>query len=70
MVDTLDYDLFTRPLYSYAEADRLAGVPRSTSSRWVKGYKYRNDWGQRITQPSMTTGPEGKIEGGSRSSIS
>jgi uncharacterized protein (DUF433 family) len=64
MVNTLDYDLFTRPLYSYAEADRLAGVPRGTSSRWVKGYKYRNDWGKRVTQPPMTAGPEDKTEGG------
>ncbi len=59
-----DFDRFTRPLYSYAEADRLAGVPRSTSNRWVKGYKYRNDQGERITQPPMTAGPEGRTEGG------
>ncbi|HEY6751135.1 MAG TPA: DUF433 domain-containing protein [Rubrobacteraceae bacterium] len=66
MVNTLDHnhDLFTRPLYSYAEADRLAGVPRGTSNRWVKGYKYRNDWGERVTQPPMTAGPEDKTEGG------
>lgn len=62
--NTLDYDLFTRPLYSYAEADRLAGVPRGTSNRWVKGYKYRNDWGERITQPPMTAALENKTEGG------
>lgn len=59
-----DYKLFTRPLYTYAEADRLAGVPRSTSSRWVKGYNYRNDQGERISQPPMTAGPEGRTEGG------
>lgn len=59
-----DLDLFTRPLYSYAEADRLARVSRGTSSRWVKGYKYRNDEGQRVAQPPMTTGPEGSTEGG------
>lgn len=29
-----------RPLYSYAEADRIAGVTRGTASRWLKGYKY------------------------------
>lgn len=66
MVNVVDYDygLFTRPLYNYAEADRLAGVPRSTSNRWVKGYNYRNDRGQRVMQPSMTAGPEGRTEGG------
>ncbi|MGB3683211.1 MAG: DUF433 domain-containing protein [Rubrobacteraceae bacterium] len=66
MVNTLeyDYDLFTRPLYSYAEADRLAGVPRSTSNRWVKGYNYWNEFGERITRPPMAAGPGGKTEGG------
>lgn len=59
-----DYELFTRPLYTYAEADRLAGVPRSTSSRWVKGYNYRNERGERVTQPSMTAGPKGRTERG------
>jgi uncharacterized protein (DUF433 family) len=66
MIETLDndYDRLTRPLYSYAEADRLAGVSRGTSSRWVKGYKYWNDEGKRVTQPPMTAGAEGKTEGG------
>lgn len=30
-----------RGLYSYAEADRLAGVSRGTSKRWLEGYRYR-----------------------------
>lgn len=30
----------TRPLYSFAEADRLARVTHGTSSRWLKGYHY------------------------------
>ena len=66
MIDSVnsDYDLFTRPLYSYAQADRLAGVSRSTSSRWVKGYKYLNDEGDRVTQPSMTAGSKGSTEYG------
>jgi uncharacterized protein (DUF433 family) len=59
-----DFERLTRPLYSYAEADRLAGVSRGTSNRWVKGYKYRNDQGQRVAQPPMTTGREGNTEGG------
>ncbi len=60
----LDFGLFTRPLYTYAQADRLTGVPRGTSSRWVKGYKYRSDQGERVIQPPMTAGPEGRTEGG------
>lgn len=35
-----DYERLARPLYSFAEADRLSGVTRGTSSRWLKGYKY------------------------------
>ncbi len=59
-----DFELLTRPLYSYAEADRLTGVSRGTSNRWVKGYKYRSDKGSRVSQPPMTAGPGGKTEGG------
>jgi uncharacterized protein (DUF433 family) len=29
-----------RPLYSFAEADRLAGVTPGTSRRWLKGYSF------------------------------
>ena len=59
-----DYGLFTRPLYSFAEADRLAGVSRSTSRRWVKGYHYLNPYGERVAQSSMTTRPEVEPEQG------
>jgi uncharacterized protein (DUF433 family) len=51
-----DYERFTRPLYGYAEADRLAEVPPGTSRRWVKGYKYWNEFGERVTQPPVTAG--------------
>ncbi|MBA2443451.1 MAG: DUF433 domain-containing protein [Rubrobacter sp.] len=51
-----DYERFVRPLYSYADADRLAEVPRGTSNRWVKGYRYFNEHGERIAQPSVTAG--------------
>lgn len=33
-------DILSRPLYSYAEADRIARVSRGTSRRWLRGYKY------------------------------
>ena len=59
-----DFDLLTRPLYSFAEADRLAGVSPRTSSRWVKGYKYLNERGERIAQPSMTTRTTSESEQG------
>jgi len=59
-----DFGLLTRPLYTYAEADRLAGVSRGTSSRWVKGYKYLNEGGERVSQPPVTAGAEGRTEGG------
>lgn len=58
-----EYERFTRPLYSYAEADRLAEVPRGTSSRWVKGYRYWNEYGERIAQPSVTAGIGSEIQG-------
>ena len=43
MVGFTSYELgrrLVRPLYSYAEAERIAGVTRGTSSRWLKGYKH------------------------------
>lgn len=58
------FDLLARPLYSFAEADRLAGVSPRTSSRWVKGYRYWNEWGERVAQPSMTTKPAVEPEEG------
>lgn len=66
MIGSVDYDhgLSARPLYTYAEADRLAGVSRGTSSRWVKGYKYWNPYGERVRQPSMTARPEERPEEG------
>ena len=51
-----DYERFISPLYSYAEADRLAEVPPNTARRWVKGYRYWNEWGERVAQPPVTTG--------------
>lgn len=33
-------DSLTTPRYSFAETDRLAGVSRGTSKRWLMGYTY------------------------------
>jgi uncharacterized protein (DUF433 family) len=66
MVNSLEHDFerLARPLYTYAEADRLAGVPRGTSSRWVKGYQYWSEFGERIAQPSITAGPADRTQPG------
>jgi uncharacterized protein (DUF433 family) len=44
-----------RPLYSFAEADHLAGAARGTARRWLLGYSYVRQ-GQRIEQPRVTPG--------------
>jgi uncharacterized protein (DUF433 family) len=66
MMDSVsnDFGLFTRPLYSYAEADRLAEVSRGTSARWVKGYRYWNERGERVSRPPVTARSDAKVEEG------
>lgn len=54
-------DILSRPLYSYAEADRIARVSRGTSRRWLRGYKYWYSEEER-NQPPVT--PESGHEGG------
>jgi uncharacterized protein (DUF433 family) len=58
-----DYEHLTRPLYSFAEADRLAGVTRGTSSRWLKGYRYWYTEEERRVMPPITPGnePQGAV---------
>ena len=51
---TFDSGRLTTPLYSYAEADRLAGVGRGTSSRWLKGYRYWYAPGDLRAMPPVT----------------
>ncbi len=53
-----EYEALTRPLYSFAEADRLAGMTRGTSSRWLKGYKYWYAPEERRAMPPLTAGQE------------
>lgn len=59
-----NYELgrLARPLYSYAEADRIAGVTRGTSGRWLKGYKYWYPPEELRVSPPIT--PESGHEGG------
>jgi uncharacterized protein (DUF433 family) len=53
----------TRPLYSFAEADRLAGVTSGTTRRWIKGYHYSRG-GKRSELPPVTPRDE-KIQAAS-----
>jgi uncharacterized protein (DUF433 family) len=48
-----------RPLYSFAEADRIARVTPNTSRRWLKGYSFWYD-GEHRTMPPVTWTSETK----------
>lgn len=47
--------LLDEPRYSYAEADRIAGVSRGTSKRWLKGYQYQLADGRIVHQPPVSS---------------
>ena len=51
-------DALTVPVYTYAEADTIAGVSRGTSKRWTEGYSYTNPKGERVTLPPITPKPQ------------
>jgi uncharacterized protein (DUF433 family) len=61
MVSSVSYDhpSIDRPLYSFAEADRIAKVTSNTSRRWLKGYSFWYE-GERRTMPPVTWTPEPK----------
>ena len=46
-------DRLIKPMYSFAEADHLAGATAGTTRRWIKGYGYVRN-GKRIEQPPVT----------------
>lgn len=48
-----------RPLYSFAEADRIARVTPNTSRRWLRGYSFWYD-GEQRTMPPVTRTSEPK----------
>ncbi|HLH21804.1 MAG TPA: DUF433 domain-containing protein [Chloroflexota bacterium] len=50
-----DLEIVQRPLYSYAEADYLAGVSRGTARRWLTGYAYMGSEGPHVVQPPITS---------------
>jgi uncharacterized protein (DUF433 family) len=47
-----------RPRYSYSESDRIAGVSRGTSKRWLKGYQYLGPDGRIVQRPPVSVGEE------------
>jgi uncharacterized protein (DUF433 family) len=46
----------TRPSYSFAEADYLAGATKGTTRRWIKGYTYVRPDGTKVELPPVTPG--------------
>ena len=59
MISSVSYEhpSVRRPLYSFAEADRIAGVTRDTSRRWLKGYSFWYEDERREMPPvTPTTG--------------
>lgn len=50
------------PLYSFSDADRLAGVSRGTSKRWLAGYTYRMPSGERRESPAIRSPQRGTSE--------
>src|SRR5215216_1107722 len=61
MMDSVSYEhpSIKRPLYSFAEADRIARVTPNTSRRWLKGYSFWYD-GEHRKMPPVTWTPETK----------
>jgi uncharacterized protein (DUF433 family) len=58
VIDSVGYKqpAITRPLYGFAEADRLAKVTPNTSRRWLKGYHFWYSPTERRTMPPVTPG--------------
>ena len=55
MPDFAEYPELVLPIYSYAEADRLAAVSPGTTKRWLEGYKYRRDAGDFVPRPPISS---------------
>lgn len=46
-------ELLLSKMYSYADADRLAGLSQGTARRWLGGYSYTSSAGQRRRRPPV-----------------
>lgn len=57
MISSVSYEhpSVNRPLYNFAEADRIARVTSNTSRRWLKGYSFWYDGEQRNMPPVTWT---------------
>jgi uncharacterized protein (DUF433 family) len=53
---SFEHPSVARPLYSFAEADRIARVTPNTSRRWLKGYHFWYSPEERRTMPPITPG--------------
>lgn len=51
MNDPRSARVLSEPRYTYAEADRIAGITRGTSKRWLKGYQFPTSFGIRSRVP-------------------
>jgi uncharacterized protein (DUF433 family) len=47
-------EIVYQPLYTYADADYLAGVSRGTAKRWLAGYAYGRHQHTRVASPPIT----------------
>ena len=54
IADMPAFERLTAPRYGYAEADRIAGVTRGTTKRWIKGYSSTSTEGERRYYPAVT----------------
>ena len=58
-----DLDALELPLYSYSEADYLAGATRGTASRWLSGYRYKSISGDVTQRPPVTKRADIELKG-------
>lgn len=54
----IDAELLETPLYSYSEAEYLAGVTRGTARRWLAGYQYKSPTAGYVSRPPVTVKSE------------
>jgi uncharacterized protein (DUF433 family) len=57
-MDGVAEDLLDRSIYSYADVDRLVGVPSGTARRWLEGYEREGKFYDPVLRPSPTSGDD------------
>lgn len=58
-----DIELLSQPLYTYPEADYLAGATRGTAKRWLSGYTFLSVAGRTVQRPPVTVREGGEVAG-------